>query len=53
MLSYDNLERLRLKVNIVESEVCYCTKEGAVKIRLGGDDANVFFGEGWIIGIQH
>ena len=34
-------------------EVCYVTKEGAVQIRLGGDDANVIFGERRIMNIRH
>ena len=34
-------------------EVCYVTKEGAVQIRLGCDDANVIFREECIIDIRY
>jgi hypothetical protein len=42
-LFYNNLERQRLKVGVLEMEVSSATKEGAVQIRLGDDDANVIF----------
>lgn len=34
----------------MEREVCYVTKEGAVQIRLGGDNANVDLGK---VGHRH
>jgi len=51
--STKNPEQKRLEVGAIGKEACYVTKEGAVQIRLGGDDANVIFREGWIMGIQH
>ncbi|XTI89134.1 hypothetical protein V2W45_1400510 [Cenococcum geophilum] len=44
-LFYENSERKRLDVGAVGRVVCHATKEGAVQIRRGGDDANVTFGK--------
>ena len=43
-LFYKNSERKRLEVGAVGREACYATTQGAVQIRRGGDNANVFFG---------
>ena len=51
-LFYKNSERKKLEVGAVGREACYATTQGAVQIRRGGDDANVIFGEEWIIDIQ-
>jgi hypothetical protein len=37
----------------VEREVSYATKEGAIQIRLGDDNANVIFRKEWNIDIQN
>jgi len=52
-LFYQKSEQKRLGVGAVGGEACDVMKGGAVQIRLGGNDANVIFGEGWIMGIQH
>jgi hypothetical protein len=36
---YENLERQRFNVSAIGKEVCSTTKEGVIKVRLGGDDA--------------
>ena len=45
-LFYQKSEQKRLEVGAIGKEACYVTKEGAVQIRLGGDDANVIFRKG-------
>jgi hypothetical protein len=46
MLFYENLERKGLEIGAVGREACYVTKECAVQIRLGDNNANVIFREG-------